>query len=68
MTVDVDSTSKYAKTSTWSFGDGTTASGAHPSPHTYSDSGLYPIKLTVTNHSGIDTKTRWVDVDAGTCS
>lgn len=69
MTVAVDSTSKYAKKSRWDFGDGTpTVSGAHPSPHTYSDSGLYPVKLTVTNASGIDTKTRWVDVDAGTCT
>ncbi|SDG20880.1 PKD domain-containing protein [Chitinophaga filiformis] len=42
----------------WDFGDGSTASGANPAPHSYSAKGVYKIKLTVTSDKGcIDTTT-----------
>lgn len=36
----------------WSFGDGTTASGAKPH-HNYSSAGEYPVKLIVTDDTGV---------------
>jgi PKD repeat protein len=36
----------------WDFGDGTTATGVMPDPHTYTDSGEYFVKLTVTDYFG----------------
>lgn len=36
----------------WDFGDGGTASGANPSPHTYTQRGVYQVKLTVTSDKG----------------
>jgi gliding motility-associated-like protein len=33
----------------WDFGDGTTYTGATPPPHTYADTGIYVIKLRVTD-------------------
>jgi PKD repeat protein len=34
----------------WDFGDGTTATGVMPDPHTYTESGSYIVKLTVTDY------------------
>jgi PKD repeat protein len=36
----------------WDFGDGTTATGVMPDPHTYTESGSYIVKLTVTDYFG----------------
>lgn len=36
----------------WEFGDGGTASGANPGPHTYTARGVYKVKLTVTSDKG----------------
>ncbi|MBA7539751.1 hypothetical protein ES705_32036 [subsurface metagenome] len=36
----------------WDFGDGTTATGVMPAAHTYTDSGEYFVKLTVTDYFG----------------
>jgi PKD repeat protein len=38
----------------WDFGDGTTASGQHPS-HTYALPGTYSVSLNVSNHFGSDS-------------
>lgn len=37
-----------SSTYTWSFGDGSTGSGANPS-HTYTNNGIYTVSLTVSN-------------------
>jgi PKD repeat protein len=47
---------------TWSFGDGTSASGQNPS-HTYSTAGTYSAVLTVTDDQGL-TATRSVTITA----
>ena len=36
----------------WDFGDTTTATGVMPDPHTYTESGSYIVKLTVTDYFG----------------
>lgn len=36
----------------WDFGDGTTATGVMPDPYTYTESGSYIVKLTVTDYFG----------------
>jgi len=36
----------------WDFGDVTTANGVIPNPHTYTESGSYIVKLTVTDYFG----------------
>lgn len=46
---DPDGTvSSYA----WQFGDGATATGKTPPPHSYSTGGTYPVTLTVTDNAG----------------
>lgn len=36
----------------WAFGDGQTATGRTPPPHTYAAAGTYQVKLTITNATG----------------
>ena len=36
----------------WDYGDGTTATGVMPEPHTYTESGAYIVMLTVTDYFG----------------
>lgn len=47
----------------WDFGDGSTSTEQDPS-HTYTDSGIYTVSLTVTGPGGSDseTKTDFIDV------
>lgn len=47
----------------WGFGDGTTASGVRPAPHTYAQAGTYTVSLTVTDNAGAtNTTTKSVTV------
>ncbi len=48
---------QYATTWAWDFGDGETSSVENPS-HTYRQSGVYSITLTVTNSCGSDSLTK----------
>ncbi len=49
----------------WTFGDGGTATGATPAPHTYAAAGPYTITLTVTdNRGGTNSTTKDVTVSA----
>ncbi|MCC7331115.1 MAG: M4 family metallopeptidase [Flavobacteriales bacterium] len=59
-----DLTANGASTWFWEFGDGNTSTLQNPS-HTYSNPGLYNVKLTATNIVGSDsvTKTNFVFVD-----
>jgi FOG: PKD repeat len=52
---------KYA----WDFGDGGTSSEKNPS-HTYTGTGTYTVKLTVSNEFGNDTKTSTSFINVGT--
>jgi gliding motility-associated-like protein len=36
----------------WDYGDGGTATGQNPGPHTYTKQGSFPVKLTVTDAAG----------------
>ena len=57
LTVTFTDTSTGSPTSwSWDFGDGSTSTAQHPS-RTYQP-GTYTVKLTATNTSGSDTKTR----------
>ncbi|MBQ4821966.1 PKD domain-containing protein [Aquimarina sp. MMG016] len=51
----------------WDFGDGNTSTSQNPN-HTYSQSGTYTVKLTVTNDIGSDTNTKdnFVDISVPT--
>lgn len=45
----------------WDYGDGNTATGADPQPHTYATSGTKTVKLTVTdNQGGVGTATKQI--------
>jgi FOG: PKD repeat len=52
---------KYA----WDFGDGSTSTEKNPS-HTYTSTGQYTVKLTVSNEFGSDTKTSTSFINVGT--
>lgn len=41
----------------WQFGDGATASGATPTPHTYATAGTYNVTLTVSDNGGATNAT-----------
>jgi gliding motility-associated-like protein len=48
----------------WNFGDSDTTSGAHPSPHTYADTGTYIITLvTSTLYGCVDTARQPIIID-----
>jgi len=51
-----NSTGEY-DTCLWDFGDSTTSDECDPSPHTYTDAGVYTVSLTVSGLGGSDTKT-----------
>ena len=46
----------------WDFGDGSTASGQSPGPHTYAVEGTYTVSLTVSNASSSDTASQSVTI------
>jgi PKD repeat protein len=41
----------------WAYGDGSTATGVNPSPHTYAVAGTYDVTLTVTDDGGLTNGT-----------
>jgi hypothetical protein len=45
----------------WNFGDGGSSTERHPD-HSYSNSGIYEVCLTVTNSLGMDTKCRIIEL------
>ncbi|WP_163271091.1 M6 family metalloprotease domain-containing protein [Dysgonomonas sp. 511] len=45
----------------WDFGDGHTSTEKHPT-HTYSDGGIYTVKLKIANQSGENTATKTIQV------
>jgi hypothetical protein len=56
LVVTVTDQSSGAQNWSWSFGDGSTASGPQPPAHTYGSAGTYTISLTVSSARG-ETKT-----------
>ncbi len=59
LLLDCDgSTSSFASTYAWTYGDGASASGANPPGHLYTQAGTYQVKLTVTNSSGTASDTQ----------
>ena len=59
LLLDCDgSTSSFASTYAWTYGDGASASGANPPGHLYTQAGTYQVKLTVTNSSGSASDTQ----------
>ncbi len=68
LTVNFTSTSVGVLSYQWDFGDGNTSSAANPS-HTYNATGIYNVRLTVTNSTGCsDTmlKTAYVKIQPPT--
>jgi gliding motility-associated-like protein len=62
----VDSSSGGTLVYTWSFGDGVTSSDPNPS-HTYTTSGIYNVRLQVTNELGcLDSMSKQIDISAVT--
>jgi PKD repeat protein len=55
--VNFTSSSQYASTWLWNFGDGATSTVQNPS-HIYNVPGTYTVSLTVTNASGTNTATK----------
>ncbi|MBL7787371.1 MAG: PKD domain-containing protein [Chitinophagales bacterium] len=47
---------------TWSFGDGTVITGEQNPQHIYSNSGIYPVQLTITNDTCSDTYMAFIQV------
>ncbi len=70
LTVSVDGSTSTDSDGTittyaWDFGDGVTATGVRPAPHTYAQAGTYTVSLTVTDSGGAtNTTTRSVTVSA----
>lgn len=59
MTVQfTDQSTGVPATWSWVFGDGETSSEQNP-VHTYSESGIYNVRLTVTNSAGTDSETKY---------
>ena len=64
LTVQFNDTSSYAATWAWDFdNDGTVDSTEQNPAFTYSNSGSYTVKLTVTNVAGSDDEVKYVTVD-----
>lgn len=63
LTVEFTDTSTNAPTSwIWDFGDGGTSTEENPS-HQYSNSGSFPVTLTVTNAEGTNTSVQLTTID-----
>ena len=60
-TVSFQNNSLFGDTYLWDFDDGTTSAAFEPS-HTYTESGIYNVKLTVTGEGGRDYYYRQVEV------
>ncbi|MHA7629366.1 Ig-like domain-containing protein [Corallococcus sp. M7] len=59
-----DSGEQDTLTFTWDFGDGSAPASGPEAPHTYADSGLYTVKVTVTDDAGaFSQEVREVRVD-----
>lgn len=56
LTTDFTDSSSSSLSWLWDFGDGTTDTARYPQ-HTYSDSGVYDVSLTVTNTTGCTSST-----------
>ena len=62
MTVDFTDASQNATSYSWSFGDTGTSGQINPS-HTYTNEGIYPVTLTVTNSCGSNNITQNVTIE-----
>lgn len=56
-TVSMTNESRYATSYFWDFGDQTTSTERHPSPHTYAADGVYTVQLITQNYCCSDTLT-----------
>jgi len=56
----IDLTPEDASAWNWSFGDGSTSTGQHPT-HTYTTAGIYTVSLTVDDNCGSVTKEGYID-------
>jgi len=66
LTITFTDTSKNKPASWhWDFGDGTSSTEQNPS-HTYTQPGIYPVRLKVTNPFGSDALTQTGFISAGT--
>lgn len=64
VSVSFTSTSKYATTWSWDFGDGSTATTASPQ-HTYQAGGTVKVKLVVSNEFGKDSVMKELGIAGG---
>jgi gliding motility-associated-like protein len=55
FTAQFSNSSVYAESYLWDFGDGTTDTSANPPPHTYTQSGVYKVKLIANNVNACNT-------------
>lgn len=62
LTVAFNNTANVNTAWEWDFGDGQTATGAGAQVHSYSQNGLYTVKLITSNDCGSDTLTQEVDL------
>ncbi len=60
LTYNFTSTSQNGTSFTWDFGDGSTSFEENPT-HTYAESGIYSVVLTVENDCGTATKTVFIN-------
>jgi gliding motility-associated-like protein len=61
--VSTSTISSGTMTYAWSFGDGTTSTGATPAAHTYATAGAYTVKLVVSTNNGCkDSTTQTITV------
>ena len=63
LTVNFDNKSKGADSFVWDFGDGSDTSSEKNPSHTYAESGIYTVTLTVSDGKGSDMKKMDIEVD-----